>query len=82
MQTHISNRTPEFINGTVRFAKDEILEHIPLVKWIYEEDQPSDRWFKDGRDYIGTDENIHPIAELSVPDAERQWTPKYPHRIK
>ena len=72
----------EFINGTVRFAKDEILEHIPLVKWIYEEDQPSDRWFKDGRDYIGTDENVHPIAELSVPDAERQWTPKYPHRIK
>jgi hypothetical protein len=37
------------MNSTLSFAKSKILEHIPLVNWIYEQDKYHDRWYN-GKD--------------------------------
>ena len=66
----------EHINSTLQFAKSDLLDLVPLVKRIYDIDQPHDRWFKDDRDYIGIDNEIHPLKLLYPIPA------KYPDRIK
>jgi hypothetical protein len=76
VDTYEPGRFSEHMNASLQFAKSDILEHIPLVKWIYDIDQPHDRWFKDGRDYVGIDHGVHILDELSKIPA------KYPDRIK
>ena len=44
--TYKPGKLSEHINATLNFAKDSLLEHIPLVKMIYERDAPFDRWNK------------------------------------
>ena len=45
--TYNPGRLSEHLNSTLKFAKDAILDHIPLLKMIYERDAPFDRWNKD-----------------------------------
>tara|TARA_R110002074_G_C12196456_1_gene634795 strand:- start:108 stop:560 length:453 start_codon:yes stop_codon:yes gene_type:complete len=76
VDTYDPGRFSEHINRTLQFAKSDLLERIPLVKRIYDIDQPHDRWFQDGRDYIGIDNDVHPLKLLYPVPA------KYPDRIK
>ena len=75
VDTYDPGRLSDHINSTLRFAKTDLLNHIPLVKWIYDNDWDHGRWFKEGRDYIGIDNEIHMLEELSEVPA------KYPDRI-
>jgi len=45
--TYKPGRLSEHLNSTLKFAKDAVLEHIPLVKMINDIDHPFDRWNKD-----------------------------------
>ena len=47
--TYDPGRLSEHLNSTLSFAKSKILEHIPLVNWIYEQDKYHDRWYN-GKD--------------------------------